>query len=137
MKSLGRHVLTEYYGCDPRILDDEVLLKEIMEEAARRSGATIVKSVFHRFSPYGVSGVVVIAESHLSIHTWPEFGYASVDLYTCGETVDPWVAFEYLKTHLRAKTATTLELKRGQLDTVCLFKPSNFEGVSLKQAGVD
>ncbi len=137
MKALGRHVLSEYYGCDPFILDDVDLLKELMEEAARRSGATIVKSIFHRFNPYGVSGVVVIAESHLSIHTWPELGYASVDLYTCGENVDPWIAFEFLKEKLKAKTATTIELKRGQLDTVALFKPEGYRSVPYKAVGID
>ncbi len=137
MRSLGRHVLSEYYGCNPYVLNDEEYLRRIMEEAAEKSGATIVKSVFHRFSPYGVSGVVVIAESHLSIHTWPEFGYASVDLFTCGESVDPWVAFEYLKEHLKARTATTLELKRGQLETVQLFKPASFDELPLKPSGID
>ncbi len=136
MRALGRHILSEYYGCDPFVLDDVEFLKEIMEEAARRSGATIVNSVFHRFNPYGVSGVVVIAESHLSIHTWPEFGYASVDLYTCGEKVDPWIAFEFLKKKLKAKTATTIELKRGQLETVTLFKPQNYN-LPFKAVGID
>lgn len=87
-----------------------------MEEAAKRSGATIVDEVFHLFNPHGVSGVVVIAESHLAIHTWPEYGYAAVDLFTCGEEVDPWQAYEFLKKRFKAQFTSTMELRRGELD---------------------
>ena len=118
MKSLGRHVLVEFYGCDVNRLNSVELIERSMKEAALESGATIVESVFHLFSPHGVSGVVVIAESHLAIHTWPEYQYAAVDLFTCGESVDPWVAFEYLKEALKAETMFTMEMRRGQLHHV-------------------
>ena len=87
-----------------------------MEQAALFSGATIIDSRFHRFNPYGISGVVIIAESHLAIHTWPEFDYASIDIYTCGTAVNPWKAYEYLKDHLRPHTDTKLELLRGSIE---------------------
>ncbi len=87
-----------------------------MREAARRSGATIVEDVFHLFNPHGISGVVVIAESHLSIHTWPEYGYAAVDLFTCGDDIHPERAFEHLKEQLGAQNYSVMELKRGVLD---------------------
>jgi len=116
VKALGRHILIEFYDCDTDVLNDLHVIEESMKDAAVNAGATIVKSVFHLFNPHGVSGVVVIAESHLAIHTWPEYGYAAVDLFTCGETIDPWDAFDFLKERFDAKNQFTMELKRGQLD---------------------
>ena len=113
MKILGRHLIVEYTDCDKRLLDNVRLLEKHVNEAVRRAGATIVRSVFHRYAPQGVSGVVVIAESHISIHTWPEYGYAAVDFFTCGEAVDPFKAQEYMKEKLGAKSAFVNELKRG------------------------
>ncbi len=113
MKILGRHLVAELSGCNRNTLDDLALLEELLNESVRRSGATIVKSVFHRYNPQGVSGVVVIAESHISIHTWPEYGYAAVDFFTCGDAVDPYRAFEYLKDALSSSNAHLSELKRG------------------------
>lgn len=114
--TLGRHLLSEFYDCEPNILNNVTLIERVMAEAATIAGATIVQKTFHHFSPYGVSGVVVIAESHLAIHTWPEYGYAAVDLFTCGDSVDPVVAYDYLREHLHAKTAFYSELKRGLLN---------------------
>ncbi|MBI5368329.1 MAG: adenosylmethionine decarboxylase [Planctomycetes bacterium] len=115
MKALGRHLIVEYYDCEPGILNDVALIHGIMQGAAKVSGATIVQEAYHHFSPHGVSGVEVIAESHMSIHTWPEYGYAAVDLFTCGEELLPDAAFEYLREHLEAKSVTVLELKSGVL----------------------
>ena len=85
MKALGRHVLLELRTCNPELLDDLEFLKKVLLEAAVKTGATVIGEIFHQFSPQGVTGVVAIAESHLCIHTWPEFGYAGVDIFTCGE----------------------------------------------------
>ncbi len=117
-KTLGKHMLVEFYNCNAEVLDDVALVESIMNEAADVSGATIVQSNFHRFEPYGVSGVVVIAESHLSIHTWPEYQYASVDLYTCGDNVDPLLAYEHLKSKLQAQAVDLQMLHRGNLDVI-------------------
>ena len=117
MKSLGRHLLAEFYGCDRETLNDSDRIKKIMEEAAITSGASIVQSVFHLFNPHGISGVVVIAESHLAIHTWPEYGYSAVDIFTCGEEVDPWQAYHYLKEKLRAGSTSNVEILRGRIDS--------------------
>lgn len=87
-----------------------------MAEAAVACGATIVNSCFHHFNPYGVSGVIVIAESHLTIHTWPEYGYASVDLYTCGDSCDPALAFNYLQEKFQASDSNYVEFARGLMD---------------------
>jgi S-adenosylmethionine decarboxylase proenzyme len=86
-----------------------------MKDAVRTSGATIIDSTFHTFSPHGVSGVIVIAESHMAIHTWPEYGYAAVDFFTCGDTVDPWKAFDYMNELLKPAKHSTKELQRGLL----------------------
>lgn len=115
---LGQHLLVEFYNCNPETLDQVDVIERHMNEAANACGATIVQSSFHRFEPYGVSGVVVISESHLAIHTWPEYGYASVDLFTCGDTVEPMVAYEYLKEALEAKGIEIQMLKRGHMDRI-------------------
>lgn len=114
MSSLGRHILVEYYGCNPDILNDVVKLEETMVNAAKAADATVINSTFHHFSPFGSSGVVVIQESHLAIHTWPEYGYAAVDLFTCGDTVDPWVSYRFLKEAFSADYASAMEMRRGQ-----------------------
>ncbi|MDD4848209.1 MAG: adenosylmethionine decarboxylase, partial [Bacteroidales bacterium] len=84
MAALGRHILVEFIGCKSETLNDVALIEESMVTAARKADATVINSTFHHFSPFGVSGVVVIQESHLAIHTWPEYQYAAVDLFTCG-----------------------------------------------------
>lgn len=113
---LGQHVLAEFFECDPNILNNVSLVEKLMTEAALECGATIVQKCFHMFNPYGVSGVVIIAESHLAIHTWPELGYAAVDLFTCGDSCDPKVSYEYLKKKFNSKNASYKELKRGIID---------------------
>ena len=115
MASLGRHIIVEYYDCDPALMNDVTHIEQSMEQAAEASGATIINSTFHHFSPYGVSGVVVIQESHLAIHTWPEYGYASVDLFTCGGSVDPWVAYRELKAFFKAGHGSAVEMSRGEM----------------------
>ncbi len=116
MKTLGRHLLVELYHCDSKVIGDVRKIEEIMVGAAKYAKAHIVDVVFHNFNPNGVSGVVVIAESHLSIHTWPEYQFASIDIYTCGDTINPWKAFDYLKKHFKAGNVTALEMKRGFLN---------------------
>jgi S-adenosylmethionine decarboxylase proenzyme len=118
MKALGRQIVVEYYGCVPEVLNNVAVIKRAMRDAALVSGATVVQEAFHLFNPHGVSGVVVIAESHLAIHTWPEYGYAAVDLFTCGDDVDPDAAFMHLKEKLGAASFSAIELKRGILGHV-------------------
>ena len=113
MSALGRLILVEYYGCPPSILNNIDFIKQGMVAAALEAGAEVRETVFHHFSPQGVSGVVVISESHLAIHTWPEFGYAAVDIFTCGQTVDPWLSCNYLKEKFSAKNMVAREIKRG------------------------
>ncbi|MEL6399694.1 MAG: polyamine aminopropyltransferase [Cyanobacteria bacterium J06626_4] len=116
MNSLGRHILVEFHGCSSEILNDVPHIEKSMLKAAKEAGATIISSVFHHFSPFGVSGVVVIQESHLAIHTWPEYRYAAVDLFTCGYSVSPWTSYEILKAEFEAHHGSAVELNRGQLE---------------------
>jgi S-adenosylmethionine decarboxylase len=124
MSALGRHVLAEFYGCPDTILNDLAQIRQEMVTAALIAGAEVRETVFHQFSPQGVSGVVVISESHLAIHTWPEFGYAAVDIFTCGQTVDPWVSCNYLKQKFAAQNMTAREIKRGIFDVPLEHKPA-------------
>lgn len=112
MDTFGQHLLVEYHGCDRRVLDDIDQIERLMRSAAEVAGATVVTSAFHRFAPQGVSGVVVVEESHLSIHTWPERGYAAVDFYTCGEC-KPERAHEFLRRELGAGLAEVMRVSRG------------------------
>jgi S-adenosylmethionine decarboxylase len=112
VKTFARHLLVELYGCDPVILNDRDALSSWMRRAAEQAGACVVAEVFHPYSPHGVTGVLVIKESHFSIHTWPEAGYAAVDFYTCGE-VAPARAAEVLERGLGARRVELLEVHRG------------------------
>ena len=113
MKTLGHHSLIELSGCDPERLKRVRGVREAMLEAARRANGTIVKAVFHAFSPWGVSGVVVIAESHLTIHTWPEHGYAAVDVFSCSPTLRQGEVRKFLALAFGAKRTQTRRVKRG------------------------
>jgi S-adenosylmethionine decarboxylase len=115
MKPLGRHLLLELFECDATALSSLTTVKTSMLEAATRAHATIVNHVFHEFSPFGVSGVVVIAESHLAIHTWPEYRFAAVDVFSCGEVLQPQLAAEYLAERFTAGRVSVVELGRGVL----------------------
>ncbi|MBM3328738.1 MAG: adenosylmethionine decarboxylase [Calditrichaeota bacterium] len=115
MQALGRQLMVEYHGCSSTLLDDVDHVRRSMLEAANATGATVVGEIFHRFSPWGVSGVVVIAESHLAIHTWPEYGYAAVDLFTCGSDIDPYRGFDVLRHAFGGGRFEVREFKRGQI----------------------
>ncbi len=129
MEALGRQILVEFYDCDSEKINNVEFIESTFLEATRASGATIISHNFHKFSPYGVSGMVVIAESHVSIHSWPEYNYAAVDIFTCGETIDPWVIQEYIKDAFEAKNISSMEMKRGMFKVQpgerLLFKPQS------------
>jgi len=112
-EALGRHILCEVYDCDRHTLCSLTDIRTVMVDAAKKAGAEVLEVVFHEFSPQGVSGVVVISESHLAIHTWPEYGYAAVDVFTCGDRVDPWVACDYLVDYFKPRYVTANEVRRG------------------------
>jgi len=113
LNALGRHLLLELFDCDLDAISNLEAVKGALVEAAKRAQATIVDVVFHEFNPFGVSGVVVIAESHLSIHTWPEYRYAAVDVFSCGDVLQPEVAVNYLVEQFGAERTSVVELQRG------------------------
>ena len=113
MQALGTHLLVELHGCHPELLKQLDFVKDTMISAAKEAKATVVDAVFHEFNPFGVSGVVVIAESHLTIHTWPEYRYAAVDIFTCGDEIRPQEAAEYIVARLECQNPSVIEIKRG------------------------
>ncbi len=127
--ALGNHILVEFMNCEPHIMNDVAAIERDMVAAAQKAGATVINSTFHHFSPYGVSGVVVIQESHLAIHTWPEYGYAAVDLFTCGE-MDAWISFDFLKEAFQAKSYSAIEMKRGSVN---LLNRNDFDMTTMRQ----
>ena len=112
-EALGRHILVEYYDCNEDILKDVDKIEQSMINAAKESNATIIESVFHQFNPWGVSGAVIISESHLTIHTWPEYSYAAVDFFTCGD-IDCDTGIDLLKQLLKSKKYEVKKILRGQ-----------------------
>lgn len=128
MEALGRQILVEFYDCESNSINDVEYIEKAMLNAAKAADATIISHNFHKFSPYGVSGMVVIAESHISIHTWPEYNYAAVDIFTCGDTIDPWTIQEFLKEAFSSQNVSSMEMKRGLFKVPkgekLLFKPS-------------
>ena len=118
MHALGTHLLVELRDCNPEILKDLKKVKNALVSAAKEAKATIVDISFHEFNPFGISGMVVIAESHLSIHTWPEYAYAAVDIFTCGDIIKPEVAASFLIEKFESRSPSIVELKRGILSHV-------------------
>ena len=109
----GRHILLDVWGVDPDTLNDLGAMQQAMLEAAAAAGATVVDATFHRFPAQGLSGVVVLAESHISVHTFPEHGYAAFDVFTCGSRVDADRACEYLVHSVRAEDRFERRFVRG------------------------
>lgn len=112
MDTLGRHLLVDYRGCEPALLNDVAAMEALLRAAAAAAGATVLGAQLHRFRPHGVSGVLLIAESHISIHTWPEAGYAAIDFYTCG-ACDPYLAHDVIAEGLRATSNDITLVVRG------------------------
>jgi S-adenosylmethionine decarboxylase len=113
MDTMGRHVIAELWGCDTDKLNDMPFIEKTFVNAALRAGAEVREVAFHKFAPHGVSGVVIISESHLTIHSFPEHGYASIDVYTCGDRIDPNVAANYIAEALGATKNENIEVPRG------------------------
>jgi S-adenosylmethionine decarboxylase len=111
--SNGRHLILDLYDCDPGILDDYEELQRLLEASLVMAKATILRIIGEKFEPQGVTLLALLAESHASIHTWPEIGYCAIDLYTCGDTTQTHKAAEFLKKKLNAKTSEERELTRS------------------------
>jgi len=115
MKALGNQLIAELHGCDPQTIDSVQQVERIFVEAAEKAKATVIDFKFHRFSPHGVSGAVIIKESHFTVHTWPEYGYCAVDIFTCGDQTDNSAALNAIKKGLRAEQISITEIRRGLL----------------------
>lgn len=125
LQSLGNHLIIELYECDQEIINDAQGVEDALIQAVKISGAKMVQSVIHKFNPHGISGVIVIEESHFSVHTWPEYGYCALDIFTCGDEIDYYSALKYLKEEFQAKNLSVTEMKRGliNLPVKLLHKP--------------
>jgi S-adenosylmethionine decarboxylase len=110
---LGQHSLIDYHACEPAKLKDTAQIRTALLDAVATAGGTIVTDAFHTFSPHGVSGVVVIAESHVTIHTWPEHGYAAVDVFSCGVSLDHALIARRIEIALGARRVERRVLPRG------------------------
>lgn len=114
MKSIGLHLIIDLYECrNKKLLTDVSEVESVMLCAAKAAKATVIDSIFHRFQPHGVSGIVVIGESHLSIHTWPEYKYAAVDVFTCGNCTSPQKAFEVLRKKFKSARSGVMKVERA------------------------
>lgn len=133
VQSLGNHLIIELYECHSDMINDAKQVEERLIEAVRISGAKMVQSVIHKFNPHGISGVIVIEESHFSVHTWPEYGYCALDIFTCGDEIDYYSALHYLKNEFQAQNLSVTEMKRGMLDlpVKLLHKPEEVTAVTL------
>ena len=112
---LGRHLIVEFYGCPPEIIDNIRFLEETLVESVRKAEGKIIGKIFHKFSPQGVTGIIAIAESHVSIHTWPEKNYMALDVFTCGNRVDPWKIYKLVAEKVKHENVKVIELKRGEI----------------------
>jgi len=113
LSTLGKHIILEMWGCCKDTIDNVEVVKGILVKATESVKATLVDVVCHRFSPYGVTGVAILAESHIAVHTWPEHGYAAADIFICGSAINPRDAASYMTEAFYAKETSFLELKRG------------------------
>ena len=113
MATLGRHIILEMWGCCKDTIDNVAVVREILVKATESVKATLVDVVCHRFSPHGVTGVAILAESHIAVHTWPEHGYAAADIFICSSAINPRDAASYMTEAFYAKETSFLELKRG------------------------
>jgi S-adenosylmethionine decarboxylase proenzyme len=114
VKAGGVQVLADLFNCDPRLLNDRAVIDTALSTAAHAAGVTVVKQDVHAFDPHGFTGIAILAESHLAIHTWPEHAYATVDIFTCGETARPDQAIDAVANILGARTVTRCSLNRGE-----------------------
>lgn len=128
--ALGRQLTLEYYECGAETLLDKTRVEEALLQAARDSGATIISSSFHQFEPQGVSGVVIIAESHFTIHAWPEHNYAAVDIFTCGDNIKLDEAIRSMQTSFQSRQViVSSDQNRGLLS-----QPGNPMGKAAESA---
>ena len=109
----SKHLLLELYRCDSEKLNDESFLRCTLNRAARLAKATVLNLISNKFEPQGVTAIALLAESHISIHTWPESNYSAVDIFTCGQNMMPELASQYLIKSLRAEEHSLRVIERN------------------------
>ncbi len=119
-KIVGVHLLVELYGCDPSLIADAEVFKEKIEKIAKEAELTVLKSYHHQFHPYGVTSLMLLAESHLFVHTWPEYNYIAADIFTCGDERKAYKALELMIKEFKAKDIKKIEIKRGIFKEECV-----------------
>ena len=113
--AVGVHILSDMYGVSPNLIERKEPIGQIVEEAVRVGGLTKISSDFYQFDPIGASGIILLAESHLSFHTWPEHGLVTLDLYTCGDPSKAEIAYEYILENLMPTSVSTKRVERGKM----------------------
>lgn len=124
MKAIGKHLTVDMYGCSFAVLDDLAYIKEAMLTAVREANMTLLDFSYHKFEPQGLTALALLAESHISIHTYPELGYAAVDVFTCGDHSRPDRAVSILKQYLKPEKVKTTDIKRGDFGSLADMKPA-------------
>lgn len=113
-KTQGKHLFADFWDCDPRYLNNKVKVVRLLKQAAKKAGATVIRTAGFKFEPQGLTAVVLLKESHISFHTYPEFKFVAIDIYTCGETTNPHKGYLFLKKKLKPKKARRMMIVRGQ-----------------------
>lgn len=114
MKSVGRHLVLELWECSD--LNSPVVLEAALRESVDACKATLLDLRVHAFSPHGVTGVAIVSESHIMIHTWPELGYAAIDVFTCGDSTEPYDVLPVVRKHFSPQRIQVMEIRRGIVD---------------------
>lgn len=113
MQVLGYHTLIELYGCNSKKINDTQLVESTLLKAAQIANLSVVNTTIHHFNPIGVSGVIVIKESHIAIHTWPEHNYVALDFFTCNSSYELTEAIEHIKCAFEAQKMEQKDIERG------------------------
>ena len=113
VNTVGTHCVLELYGCDQRLLNDPTFIRDTLREASVEARSTLLGEVRHHFEPQGVTALALLAESHISIHTWPENGYAAVDVFTCGSHTRPELACDHIRRAVKATSYNLRSVPRG------------------------
>ena len=111
--AVGYNIFADMYNCDVQVLDDVRYLKRLLKESANAGNMHVVKVFFHIYSPQGITGLVIVKESHIALHTWPEYAFASIDIFLCGDNSDPYRALKYIENGLRPSMVVTKSIQRG------------------------
>ena len=119
---LGFQTTIDFYGCNTEKINSTDFIEDVLKKAAKKMNLTVVKSTIHSFYPIGVSGVIVIQESHLAIHTWPEYNYVALDFFTCNKAYELTDGINWLKEMFEAKKMEIVSEKRGDIEKAMAFK---------------